>query len=113
MTRNSSLLIPVNSLIVTCFDQRNFNKLLNDSPILKCRHFENLSKRSTHIMDTDMQTFYSTVSTSVSSVMHNKIDSTRFLLPMSVQFIEGVFHGGLHPTNDLRWEPVVECDDPH
>jgi hypothetical protein len=29
-------------------------------------------------MDTDVQTFYSTVSISVSDVMHNIIDSTEF-----------------------------------
>jgi hypothetical protein len=77
MTRNSSLLILVNSLTVTCFDQRNFSKLHNGSPILKC-HFESLLKRSTHIMDIDVQTFYTSLSTSVSNVMHNKIDSIKF-----------------------------------
>jgi hypothetical protein len=78
VTHNSSLLVSVNSLTVTCFDGRNFSKLLNGSPILGCHHFENLSKRSTHIMDTDVQTFYTPLSTSVSNVMHSRIDSTGF-----------------------------------
>jgi hypothetical protein len=28
------------------------------------------------------------------------------------EFVEGHFHSGLHPMNDLRQEPVVEWDDP-